>query len=188
MVACIVLGMGLPSIPTYIITATMAAPALVELGIAPFVAHLFVFYFGIFANITPPVALASFAAAGISGGDPMKTGFSSMKLAIAGFIVPFMFVYHSSLLLINTTWAEAILVVITSVTGVMMLGAAVEGYLFKSMNLFVRIIAFGGSLMFMTPNIIQDIIGFSLIIMVVCIQWLGYKKESHLIGETEMKG
>lgn len=84
MVACIVLGMGMPSIPAYIITATMAAPALVQLGIPPIVAHMFVFYFGIFANITPPVALAAFAAAGLSGGSPMRTGFMAMKLAIAG--------------------------------------------------------------------------------------------------------
>lgn len=119
---------GITSIPTYIITATIAAPALVYLGIEPLVAHLFVFYFGIFANITPPVALASFAAAGISGGNEMRTGFISMKLAIAGFIVPFMFVYNSSLLLIDTSFLDGVLVIITSVTGVVMLGTAVEGF------------------------------------------------------------
>jgi TRAP transporter 4TM/12TM fusion protein len=177
MVACIVLGMGLPSIPTYIITATMAAPALVHLGIEPFVAHLFVFYFGIFANITPPVALAAFAAAGISGGDPMKTGFTSMKLAVAGFIVPFMFVYNSSLLLIDTTLVLGIVVVITSITAVIMLGTATEGYLFTKMNPILRIILFAASLLFLNPNIIQDLIGFLVIIIIVSIQWIKKKRE-----------
>lgn len=180
MVACIVLGMGLPSIPTYIITATMAAPALVHLGIEPLVAHLFVFYFGIFANITPPVALASFAAAGISGGNEMRTGFVSMKLAIAGFIVPFMFVYNSSLLLINTTFIEGLLVVITSVAGVVMLGTAAEGFFLTRMNVFFRVILFGGALLFMNPNLIQDIIGFTVIGLIILIQWRKYKKESLL--------
>lgn len=177
MVACIVLGMGLPSIPTYIITATMAAPALVELGIQPFVAHMFVFYFGIFANITPPVALASFAAAGISGGDPMKTGFTSMKLAIAGFIVPFLFVYNSSLLLIDTTWMEGTFVTLTSVAGVIMLGTAAEGYLFTKMRVLVRVLLFVGSLLFMNPNWIQDMIGLLIISTVVLYQWFRKKSE-----------
>lgn len=180
MIASIVLGMGLPSIPTYIITATMAAPALVQLGIEPFVAHLFVFYFGIFANLTPPVALAAFAAAGVSGGDAMKTGFISMKLAVAGFIVPFMFVYNSSLLLIDTTLVTGIVVIITSITAVVMLGTAVEGYLFTKMNPIFRIILFAGALLFLNPNLMQDIIGFIVIILIVSIQWIKKSKESVL--------
>ena len=103
MITCMILGMGLPSIPAYIITAAIAAPALAKLGIAPAAAHMFSFYYAMFANLTPPVALASFAAAGLSGGDPMKTGVASVKLAIAGFIVPFMFVFSPQLMLIHTT-------------------------------------------------------------------------------------
>ncbi|WP_462332227.1 TRAP transporter permease, partial [Schwartzia sp. (in: firmicutes)] len=106
MITCMILGMGLPSIPAYIITATIAAPALAKLGIPAGAAHMFSFYYAMFANLTPPVALASFAAAGLSGGNPMKTGVASVKLAIAGFIVPFMFVYAPQLMLINTTLAE----------------------------------------------------------------------------------
>src|SRR5699024_5355360 len=117
-------------------TATMAAPALVQLGIEPFVAHMFVFYFGLFANLTPPVALAAFAAAGISGGDPMRTGFASMKLAIAGFIVPFAFVYNSSLLMVDTTLMEGLIVAVTSILGVIMLGVSTEGYLLTHLNWF----------------------------------------------------
>ncbi|MED4123099.1 TRAP transporter permease [Halalkalibacterium halodurans] len=178
MIACIILGMGLPSIPTYIITATMAAPALVTLGIEPLVAHLFVFYFGLFANITPPVALAAFAAAGISGGDQMKTGFISMKLAIAGFIVPYMFVYNEALLLLNTTFIEGALVVVTSITGVVMLGAAAEGYLFTKIPLFLRILLFGGALLFMNPNLVQDLMGFAIIGFVLLYQWWRGKKQA----------
>lgn len=177
MIACIVLGMGLPSIPTYIITATMAAPALISLGIEPLVAHLFVFYFGLFANITPPVALAAFAAAGISGGDQMRTGFVSMKLAIAGFIVPYMFVYNNSLLLIDTTFSEGALVVLTALTGVIMLGTAAEGYLFTFINPVLRVLLFGGALLFMNPNTMQDIVGFTIIAFVVFLQWRKGKKE-----------
>ena len=98
MIASMILGMGLPSIPAYIITATMAAPALANFDIPTLVAHMFVFYFGLFANITPPVALAAFAGAGIAGGDPMRTGFQALKLSLAGFIVPFLFVYNLSLI------------------------------------------------------------------------------------------
>ena len=101
MVTCMILGMGLPSIPSYIITSTIAAPALVTLGIPPIAAHMFCFYFAMFANLTPPVALAAFAAAGIAGGSPMKTGWASVKLALAGFILPYMFVYNTELLLLE---------------------------------------------------------------------------------------
>ena len=102
MIASMILGMGLPSIPAYIITATMAAPALANFDIPTLVAHMFVFYFGLFANITPPVALAAFAGAGIAGGDPMRTGFQALKLSLAGFIVPFLFVYNPAMLMIDT--------------------------------------------------------------------------------------
>ncbi len=172
MIACIVLGMGLPSIPTYIITSTMAAPALVQLGIQPFVAHMFVFYFGLFANLTPPVALAAFAAAGISGGDPMRTGFTSMKLAIAGFIVPFAFVYNSSLLLIDTSFVEGALVTITAIIGVIMLGAAAEGYLFRTMGWLTRILSLVSSIMLITPNRFFDVLGIGIVGIVLIVQWV----------------
>ena len=177
MIACIVLGMGLPSIPTYIITSTMAAPALVQLGIQPFVAHMFVFYFGLFANLTPPVALAAFAAAGISGGDPMRTGFTSMKLAIAGFIVPFAFVYNSSLLLIDTSFVEGALVTITAIIGVIMLGAAAEGYLFRTMGWLTRILSLASSIMLITPNRFFDVLGIGIVGIVLIVQWVKGRSE-----------
>ena len=141
MIASMILGMGLPSIPAYIITATMAAPALANFDIPTLVAHMFVFYFGLFANITPPVALAAFAGAGIAGGDPMRTGFQALKLSLAGFIVPFLFVYNPAMLMIDTAnvavnarefafpaWTTIVSIVFTSVVGILALGAAVEGY------------------------------------------------------------
>lgn len=172
MLASMVLGMGLPSIPAYIITATMAAPALAGFDIPILAAHMFVFYFGIFANITPPVCLAAFAGAGISGGDPMKTGFLSLKLALAGFIVPFMFIYNPTMLMIDPTGLavtakefplppiiDIITVVVTSVTGVIALSSALEGYFRGSMNPLVRAILAIGALLLIYPEITTGIAG-----------------------------
>lgn len=178
MVTCMILGMGLPSIPAYLITATMAAPALVKLGIPPIAAHMFVFYFAMFANITPPVALASFAAAGLSGGDPMKTGLQSVKLSLAGFIVPYMFIYNTALLLIDTTPLVAIRVSITAIIGVCMIGMATEGYLFTTMNTLLRILAFVGSLLLITANVVQDAIGLAFLVLIVLYQ-------RHLANKTK---
>ena len=152
MIASMILGMGLPSIPAYIITATMAAPALANFDIPILVAHMFVFYFGLFANITPPVALAAFAGAGIAGGDPMRTGFLALRLSLAGFIVPFLFVYNPAMLMIDTTniavnakefgfpaWNVILSITVTSIVGILALGAAVEGYFKTAMNWFWRI-------------------------------------------------
>ena len=172
MLASMVLGMGLPSIPAYIITATMAAPALAGFDIPILSAHMFVFYFGIFANITPPVCLAAFAGAGISGGDPMKTGFLSLKLALAGFIVPFMFIYNPTMLMIDPTdlavtakdfplppVVDIITVVVTSITGVIALSSALEGYFRGGMNTVTRVILTIGALLLIYPEMVTGIIG-----------------------------
>lgn len=177
MVTCMILGMGLPSIPAYLITATIAAPALIQLGVPDIAAHMFVFYFAMFANITPPVALASFAAAGISGGDPMKTGLQSVKLSLAGFIVPYMFVYNSALLLIDTTPLLAIRVVITSIIGVLMIGIATEGYVYTKLPMFFRPIVFVGSLLLITENVYQDFIGLAILVLLIIFQKSKAKKE-----------
>ncbi|WP_432663703.1 TRAP transporter permease [Wukongibacter baidiensis] len=166
MVACIVLGMGLPSIPAYIITATMAAPALAKMGVPLLVSHMFVFYFGMLANLTPPVALAAFAGAGIAGGKPAQTGFQAIKLALAGFIVPYIFVYSPSLLLIDTTVVDIILVLITAVIGVIALGASVEGYLNRNLNIINRLLLFVSALMLINPGIYSDGIGVIIFILI----------------------
>jgi TRAP transporter 4TM/12TM fusion protein len=171
MVTCMILGMGLPSIPAYLITATMAAPALVKLGIPPLAAHMFVFYFAMFANITPPVALASFAAAGLSGGDPMKTGLQSVKLSLAGFIVPYMFIYNSALLLIDTTPLIALRVTVTAIVGVCMIGMATEGYFLIEMKWLLRLLSFAGALLLITANVWQDAIGLTFLGVVLLFQY-----------------
>lgn len=163
MITCMILGMGVPSIPAYIITATIAAPALHKLGVPIVAAHLFAFYYAMFANLTPPVALAAFAASGISGGDPMKTGLASVKLAIAGFIVPFMFVYSPQLLLIDTGLLEGIRVAVGACIGVFLIGASVEGYLFTKINIVLRIIAFGGALCLIDSGVYTDIVGLAIV-------------------------
>ena len=170
MITCMILGMGLPSIPAYIITATIAAPALAKLGIPAGAAHMFSFYYAMFANLTPPVALASFAAAGLSGGNPMKTGVASVKLAIAGFIVPFMFVYAPQLMLINTTLAEGAWVAASACVGVFLIAVAVEGYLFAPMAAWLRLIAAAGSLLLNKPGMETDAIGLAVLALTVLVQ------------------
>jgi TRAP transporter 4TM/12TM fusion protein len=176
MVTCMILGMGVPSIPAYIITATIAAPALAELGIAAPVAHMFAFYFAMFANITPPVALASFAAAGLSGGDPMRTGLQSVKLSLAGFIVPYMFVFSPALMLIDTTPLEAIRVTATACMGVVLLGVMTEGFLFTRASVWIRLLAAGGALTLLHPGWETDIVGLGLLAVIVVTQRLAARR------------
>ncbi len=189
MLASMILGMGLPSIPAYIITATMAAPALANFDVPVLVAHMFVFYFGLFANITPPVALAAFAGAGISGGDPMRTGFISLRLALAGFIVPFLFVYNPAMMMIDTTglpmnarefplppvW-DIISISFTSIVGIIALGAAVEGYLKSNLSPWVRIILAAGALMMIIPETYTDIGGIIVVGLIFAWNWRSSKQ------------
>lgn len=177
MIACIVLGMGLPSIPAYIITATMAAPALAKMGIVPQVSHMFVFYFGMLANLTPPVALAAFAGAGIAGGNPAKTGFQAVKLALAGFIVPYIFVYSPALLLIDTTPMGIVISTITAIIGVVALGVAAEGYLFKDVNIIYRAAMFASAILLMKPGMMTDVIGIVIFAAIFLIQRINSKKD-----------
>ena len=170
MITCMILGMGLPSIPAYIITAAIAAPALSKLGIPPAAAHMFSFYYAMFANLTPPVALASFAAAGLSGGDPMKTGVASVKLAIAGFIVPFMFVFSPQLMLIDTTLLEGIWTTTTACIGVFLLAVGVEGYFMARVALWLRLVATAGALGLMIPGLMTDAVGVVVLALTYFVQ------------------
>lgn len=191
MIASIVLGMGLPSIPAYIITATMTAPALAEFGIPVLVAHLFVFYFGIFANITPPVALAAFAGAGVSGGDPMRTGFNALKLAIAGFIIPYLFVYNPAMLMIDTTDIavnatefalppifDIVLITVTAIIGIIALSACAEGYFKTRMNVVTRILLGVGALMTIFPEPLTDTIGLAIVLGIFALNYFNARKEN----------
>ncbi|MCR2820958.1 TRAP transporter permease [Lederbergia panacisoli] len=170
MITSIVLGMGSPTTANYVITSTIAAPAIILLGVPALSAHLFVFYFGIVADITPPVALAAFAAAGVAGGEPIRTGVNASKLAIAAFVIPYMFVLSPELLMINTTIPYLIWVLFTAFTGMLAIGAGIIGYWYRKMYWFERIIAVAAGLMLMYPEGLSDTIGMILFVLLVASQ------------------
>jgi TRAP transporter 4TM/12TM fusion protein len=159
MIASLILGMGSPTTANYVITSTIAAPAIILLGVPDLPAHLFVFYFGIIADITPPVALAAFAAAGVSGGEPIKTGIESSKLAIAAFIIPYMFVLSPELLMIDTSIGYLIWLVISALAGMIAIGAGIIGYWYRKLFVWERIAGILGGLCLIYPETITDIIG-----------------------------
>ncbi|UYZ23269.1 TRAP transporter permease [Mesobacillus jeotgali] len=178
MLAAIVLGMGSPTTANYVITSTIAAPAIILLGIPDLSAHLFVFYFGIIADITPPVALAAFAAAGVSGGEPLRTGVNSAKLAIAAFIIPYMFVLSPELLMIDTTWTYLIWVVFTAISGMLAIGAGIIGYWLRKLFWWERVLGIVGGIMLIYPEGMTDIIGLGLFILLVALQIIIKDKDS----------
>ncbi len=171
MVACTILGTGLPTTATYIVLATMAAPALTQLGVPILAAHLFVLYFGVVADLTPPAALAAYAGAGISGSNPLKTGLTAVKLAIAGFVVPFVFAYSPSLLLIDTTAIQVILITGSSILGVFSLAAAVLGYLNRQTTIIERFMLLGSAYGLLIPGWQSDILGIILLGIVLYLQF-----------------
>ena len=170
MVASLILGMGSPTTANYVITATIAAPALLLMDVPVLSAHLFVFYFGIIADITPPVALAAFAAAGVSGGEPIRTGVISAKLAIAAFIVPYMFVFSPELLMIDASFLEIIWVVLTALCGMIAIGAGMVGYWYRKVHWLERIIAVIAGLMMMYPESMSDVIGITIFAGLIVLQ------------------
>lgn len=172
MMACIVLGMGLPTTAAYIITAVLGAPALISLGVQPVAAHLFVLYFACLSFITPPVALSAYAAAGIANANPMKTGWSAWKLGMAGFIVPFMFVYNRALLL-EGQWYALLLVVCTSILGVFALAVAIEGWLRRPLPWWCRGAAFLAALLLIVPGWATDLGGLALMALVYIVSRIG---------------
>jgi TRAP-type uncharacterized transport system fused permease subunit len=176
MIASIILGLGLPSIPCYIITATMAAPALSSYGIDPLASHLFVFYFGAIANLTPPIALAAFAGAGIAGSDPQRTGWISCKLALAGFIVPFIFIYKPAMLILNSGITDIVFATVATLLAVIALAAATEGFLFTKINWLMRAVMIVGGVLLIFPEMYLMGAGLVLMIAAGVVQYL--KKRS----------
>lgn len=172
MLAAIVLGMGSPTTANYVITSTIAAPAIILLGVPDLSAHLFVFYFGIIADITPPVALAAFAAAGVAGGEPLRTGVNSAKLAIAAFIIPYIFVLSPQLLMIDTTWLELVWVLITAVSGMIAIGAGIIGFWMRKLHWAERIIALITGLLLIYPEGISDITGIIAFAALLALQFI----------------
>ena len=181
MVCCIVLGMGVPTTANYCIMASTCAPILIKMGFPLVAAHFFVFYFGIVADITPPVALAAYAGSAIAKGNPMKTGINATKLAIAAFIVPYIFAYSPAMLFVNVTsvW-EVIQIVLSALLGIFGVAAGLEGFVLRKMNWLYRIVCLVGGLGLMIPGAISDLVGLVLIGGVFVIQYLQNKKEREI--------
>ena len=191
MLASIVLGMGVPTTANYLITSTIMAPivfkalqaampdvygalAAIGTGYNVLPAHLFTFYFGIIADITPPVALAAMAGAAIAKSDPLKTGMEATKIAIAAFVVPFIFVYSPQMLMLNAAWHEVVLIAITALIGMFGLGMGVEGYYDSKLNILQRLMAVAGGLLLIIPGLVTDAIGLLLIAVIILWQkWQG---------------
>ena len=178
MLCCIVLGMGVPTTANYCIMASTCAPILITIGVPQVAAHFFVFYFGIVADITPPVALAAYAGSAIAKAPPMKTAFNASKLAIAAFIVPYIFALNPAMLFVDTTAVQVVTVVITSFVGMFGVAGALNGFLFRRMNPLVRILFAGGGLLMMYPGTLTDVIGVVIFALAFAWQYLGYKRSA----------
>ena len=176
MLCCIVLGMGVPTTANYCIMAATTAPILIRMGVPVMAAHFFVFYFGIVADITPPVALAAYAGSAIAKSNPMKTAFNASKLAVAAFIVPYMFCFNPAMLLIDTTAIQVVQIAITAFIGIFALAAALEGYCFANMNAVIRIVIAAGGLLLIHPALATDLVGLVIVFASLGFQYVLSKK------------
>ncbi|MDR2102590.1 MAG: TRAP transporter permease [Treponema sp.] len=173
MIACLILGMGIPTTANYVIMATITAPIVIRMGVPVMAAHMFVFYFGIVADITPPVALAAYAGAAIAKANPIKTGITATRLAITAFIIPYIFVFNPAMLFINTTPVEVVRIVVSSCIGMFGLAVGLEGYMLRRVSPVERLAAIAGGLLLIDPGILSDLLGLAFIILVVVLQWAG---------------
>ena len=182
MLCCIVLGMGVPTTANYCIMAATTAPILIRMGVPIMAAHFFVFYFGIVADITPPVALAAYAGSAIAKSNPMKTAFNASKLAVAAFIVPYMFCFNPAMLLIDTTAIQVVQIAITAFIGIFALAAALEGYCFANMNAIIRIVIAVGGLLLIHPALATDLVGLILVFASLAFQYILSKKQKAAVN------
>ena len=183
MLCCIILGMGVPTTANYCIMAATCAPILIRLGIPAVAAHFFVFYFGIVADITPPVALAAYAGSAIAKSNPMRTGINASKLAIAAFIVPYVFCYSPSLLFENIGGVfEVLQICVTALIGIFGVAACLNGYLFKKINVVFRVLLLAGGLTLIYPGLATDVIGLALVGVVFAIQYLSAKRSTKAVA------
>ena len=178
MLCCIVLGMGVPTTANYCIMASTCAPILVEMGIPMVAAHMFVFYFGIVADITPPVALAAYAGSAIAGSKPMKTALIATKLAIAAFLIPYIFALNPAMLLINTTIFDFVLIVITSTVGMFGVSMGLEGYFSGHLHWSLRILSIAGGLLLIYPGLVTDVLGIVIVGGIVLLQVLRNRRKA----------
>ncbi|MBR3333957.1 MAG: TRAP transporter permease [Clostridia bacterium] len=185
MICCIILGMGILTTATYCIMASTCAPILIQMGVPMICAHFFVFYYGIVADITPPVALAAYAGSAISGGSPMKTGVNATRLAIAGFIIPFIFAMSPDMLLVNTTWYEVALITVTSIIGMYGVTYGLSGFSAGEQSgsgrvtgICKRLVSIAGGLLLIYPGIGTDIFGVALVGAVMLWRKFGNKEST----------
>lgn len=170
MFSSIILGMGLPTTAKYIVLATIAAPAIQSFGVPQLAAHLFIMYFGILADLTPPVALAAYAAAGIARSEPNATGFMAVKLAFAGFLIPYIFCYNPALLMIGASNLEIAFIVCTAAVGIASLSFAAVGFWLRDLYFWERLILATAAITLITPGLITDVVGLGLMIFVYLLQ------------------
>ena len=181
MIVCLILGMGIPTIPNYIITSSIAAPALLSLGVPLIVSHMFVFYFGIMADLTPPVALAAFAAASIAKASPMRIGFKATQIAIAGFVIPYMAVYTPALMLQGQWTVVAVLYIVgKALLAIALWGATAVGYLLAPLRIHERVFAGIAALMLVTAGALSDQIGFVMAAIFIC--WHVWKRRQLVVA------
>ncbi|MDO5441284.1 MAG: TRAP transporter permease [Bacillota bacterium] len=180
MICCIILGMGVPTTANYCIMASTCAPILIAIGIPKVAAHFFVFYFGIVADITPPVALAAYAGSAIAKSDPMKTGVQATKLAIAAFIVPYVFAMNPAMLFVDTTAFDVVSIIITSVIGLFCVSMALEGYFMTKIPGLLRVISVIGGLALIVPGLVSDLIGLCVLVVIFAQQIISKKKVKDL--------
>ncbi len=181
MLCCIVLGMGVPTTANYVIMATTCAPILVSgMGLNVIAAHMFVFYFGIVADITPPVALAAYAGSAIAKAPPMKTAFNATRLAIAAFIIPYIFAFNPAMLFIDTVWYEVVQVIITSFLGMFLIASGLMGYMFRNLNWYLRVIGIIGGLSLIIPGWKSDLFGVVVLAVMVAAQMMNKKTSAKL--------
>jgi len=181
MVTSLVLGMGVPTTANYLITSTIAAPIVMQLMlpgtdilVPALAAHLFAFYFGILADITPPVALAAYAGSAIAKGNPFKTGVQATKLVIGAFLIPYIFVMNPALILINTTWYQVLQIICTSLIGMISISAGTTGWLLGAANKVERVVMFVGGFMLIMPDILTDFLGIGLFLLMFMLQYKRY--------------
>ncbi len=180
MLCCIVLGMGVPTTANYVIMATITAPILIKMGIPALAAHMFVFYFGIVADITPPVALAAYAGSAIAKSNPLKTGVTATRLAIAAFIIPYMFAYNPKMLFIDAGVFDIVSIIITSFIGIYAVASGMEGYHSVKLPWWQRIMILAGGMCLIVPETITDIIGVALVAAVIALQIIAGRKQKAL--------
>ncbi len=175
MAACIILGMGMPTTAAYIVTATVAVPALDAFGVSPVAGHLFALYFAALSAVTPPVALAAYAGAGLAGANPSKVGWTAVRLALAGFIIPYMFVFSPSLMLMHPSVTWTILAIVTASIGIVSLACSLEGFVFGRVGMVGRAFLFAAALFLIKPGVYTDLMGIIILSGIALPQWVSYR-------------